>query len=171
MKVPPLTSGYLAAALLIFLLGCDREKGSQGNASPESADAPQAIPEDPPIEKELERRWQAYILASRQEIFNALHPIGKAGSAVLHQLEVKWKDGRRTNREEDILMIGVRFTVFWDGPITKDGYTKLFVVYDSEVGRITGTQVLATNGITNDQFAEGVGYAVGLGIAASMQGE
>jgi hypothetical protein len=168
----------LLPLLPLLLLGVGCSDDDEGKASESSAGSqamterlPEAPPEEPPIEKILERRWRGYIRDAGQDIFKSIHPVGRATGTKLHDLEVKWRNDIRTNRESDILAIGVRYSVTWEGPINKDGFTKLYSVYDAELERIIGTDLLATNGVTNGDVAEGVGIAVGLGIQAAMSGE
>ncbi|MBX3742501.1 MAG: hypothetical protein KF712_16055 [Akkermansiaceae bacterium] len=125
----------------------------------------------PPVERMLESRWRSVLSDSKQEIFEAFHPVGRATRIELHAVDVKWKNGIRTNRLEDIGGMGIRYSVFWEGPVTKDGYTKLYSVYDAELGRLVGSEVLATNGITNNDVAEGIGLAIGLGLSSAMESE
>lgn len=173
----PVTFRLLLLLPLLFLgSGCSDEeeaKASESNSGTQSmaVSEPEPPPEEPPIEKILERRWRVYIRDAGQDIFNSIHPVGRATGTKLHDLEVKWRNDIRTNRESDILAIGVRYSVTWEGPINKDGFTKLYSVYDAELERIIGTDLLATNGVTNEDVGEGVGIAVGLGIQAAMSGE
>lgn len=163
----------LFAMFAAGVISCERDENPSrdltGATSP--AEVPEAPPPAPPIERLLERRWRVFLANSGQQIFNEIHPVGEVTGTKLHELEVKWKGGVRTNREADIAAIAVRYSVFWEGPINKEGYTKLLSVYDAELERITATDLLASNGITNSDVMEGVGIAIGVGIQAAMQSE
>ncbi len=157
---------------LIALLGAFM--GGDGNASWETASGGSGSPlksSVPPVERMLEDRWRSVLSSAKQEVFDTFHPVGRATGVELHAVEVKWKNSIRTNRLEDIEGMGIRYSVFWEGPLTKDGYTKLYSVYDAELGRLIGSEILATNGITNNDVAEGVGLAIGLGLSAAMESE
>jgi len=81
----------------------------------------------------------------KQDFFDAIHPVGTAKSIKLN------------STTSNPPYLDVRMTIFWEGPITKDGYTKVVCRFDSEVGRITGLKVEDTNGLTK----EDVGFAAG----------
>ena len=61
----------------------------------------------------------------------------------------------------------VTFTIYWKGPITSDGYTKVAAHYDAQVQRWTRTTILATNGITNGQANEAA-FNIGFNIGRAM---
>ena len=115
-----------------------------------------------PIEDVLAEELQAAFTDNKQELFNHIHPVGTATSVKVHDVSVEWKNGVRTNMEKDLLRFTVRFTIYWQGPITKDGYTKATETYDEESERWIGGQVLSTNGVTNTEVTEGaVNFGVG----------
>ena len=90
----------------------------------------------------------------KQELFNAFHPIGTAKSVVVHDVTTGgWKHGAVTGRADDVLGFSARFTIYWEGPVVKDGFTKVNATWDNESQRWLPGQVVATNGITNDQAA------------------
>jgi len=158
----------------VFALGVAACNGDEGGAEVSSEASVGAVEEpipESPIQRLLERRWRVFLSDAGQQIFNEVHPVGQVTGTKLHELEVNRKGGVRTNREADIVALAVRYSVFWQGPINKDGYAKLFSVYDAELERITATDLLATNGITNGDVMEGVGVAIGVGIQAAIQSE
>ena len=88
----------------------------------------------------------------KQELFNAFHPYGTAKSVSVHSVRASGN------------AIDVSCTVYWQGPITKDGYTKLLMHYDTDVQRWTDGRIEVTNGITRaeaDEAAFNFGYALG----------
>ncbi len=91
----------------------------------------------------------------RQQLFNAIHPRGTAKSVVVHEvIPISAAGGQQ--------QFGVRVTIFWSGLVTQDGFTKLFLTYDSELNRWIGVEVLETNGVTNADVAQGMGeFAIG----------
>jgi len=107
---------------------------------------------------------------SKQELFNAFHPIGTAKSVVVHDVSiVGWKRGKVTGRNEDILQLTVRFTIYWEGPITKDGFTKVGATWDGESQRWLPGQILATNGMTNSQATEAFIDIAGAALAEALR--
>jgi len=99
---------------------------------------------------------------NKQQIFASIHPVGTAKSVVIHDVTViSWKQGRPTNRLEDALKFTVRYTLYWQSPLTTDGYTKVSQSYDAEVQRYIAGEILVTNGVTNSDAAYAIGYAAG----------
>jgi hypothetical protein len=49
------------------------------------------------------------------------------------------------------LGISTRFTIYWEGPVVKDGFTKVSATWDNESQRWSPGQIIATNGMTNQQ--------------------
>ena len=93
--------------------------------------------------------------SSPQQLFNAFHPVGTGKSVKVHSAQV----GRNG--------ADVTFTIYWQGPITSDGYTKVAAHYDAQVQRWTRTTILATNGITNGQANEAA-FNIGFNIGRAM---
>jgi len=98
---------------------------------------------------------------NKQQVFRSIHPMGFAKSATVHDVTILWKHGQSTNRLQDIQEITVRYTIYWEGPITKDGYTKVSETFDTETQRYTRGSILATNGITNKEAGETIGVIGG----------
>jgi hypothetical protein len=99
---------------------------------------------------------------NKQRIFDSVHPVGTARNVVIHEVTINaWKHGKATNRAEDVQQFTVRFTVYWEGPVTKDGFTKLNAIYDTEAQRYVSTEILATNGMTNTEAAQAIGSVIG----------
>lgn len=168
-----LPARMLLAVICGVMCSCSDDESAETSGDDEEAGTETIVSKPPqrPIEEVLEDKWRIALFNGRQEIFDGMHPVGRATDVRLHSLEIKWRDNLRTNKEKDILGMAVRYTLFWEGPVNKDGYTKLFSVYDMEVGRIIATDLLATNGVTNGELAEGVGFAIGLGLSAAMESE
>lgn len=118
-------------------------------------------------EQKLTNSLQSGFEKNKQDLFDAIHPVGKATSVKIHDITIDWKGGRPSKKEKNILGFTVRYTIYWDGPIQKNGYTKVESHYDAESERWSG-QILATSGITNDDVAYGVGYAAGTVIGAAL---
>lgn len=111
------------------------------------------------IEDLIAAQIQAAVTANKQQIFDRIHPIGEAQSVKVHDVTItSWKHGQATNTPDDILQFTVRYTLYWKGPITTDGYTKITETFDTETGRYINSQILATNGSTNQEVGEAIGY-------------
>jgi hypothetical protein len=120
----------------------------------------------------LQSDLQAALEKSKQEFFNAFHPIGTAKSVVVHDVSiVGWKRGKATGRDEDILQLTMRFTIYWEGPITKDGFTKVGATWDGESQRWLPPQLLATNGMTNSQATEAFIDIAGAALAEALRSQ
>lgn len=96
---------------------------------------------------------QTYLSAHKQEWFDRFHPIGTAKSVTVHDVAI-------TNGPNGTQAV-IRFTLYWEGPITKDGFTKIRAVHDKESNRIVRAEILETNGTTNRQAVENVAAFVG----------
>lgn len=119
----------------------------------------QPKPTNVSIEQRILADWQRNTSQTGiQGLFDAIHPTGKATSIKFHDVSIKqWKRGIDTNRYEDIVQYNLRLTLYWEGPVTKDGFTKLNFVYDAEAGRPVGMQILGTNGSTKVDAAKAAG--------------
>jgi len=152
-------SWSVAAFVIIFLIvvvgkavrGCNGPAtGPNSPPSPENAPAVR-------LEDAIAGELQQNLNQSKQELFNGIHPVGTAKEVKVHEVEITWKHGQPTNRPEDVQTFNVRFTLYWEGPITKDGVTKVNATYDAESQRWMGMQILATNGLTNEKAGEAIG--------------
>lgn len=122
------------------------------------------------LEAELGAMLTAFVAEQRQQIFNALHPTGTVTDSKVHEAKVtKWRKGVATNRPEDIAEFVVRYTIYWEGPVTRDGFTKIAQTYDAEVGRYIRSEILATNGITNEEAAQAAGFVFGAALRHAIE--
>jgi hypothetical protein len=98
---------------------------------------------------DVRRRVETALNATKQTWFDRFHPIGTAKSVKLHDVKVEdTPQGKRTT---------ARFTLYWEGPLTKDGFTKIVAIHDAESNRWVRAEILETNGTTKTQVMEGVG--------------
>ena len=101
-----------------------------------------------------------------QLFFSTYHPVGTAKNIVVHKVDVEvdekdWKQGKFTPVKETI-----RFTLYWEGPVVKEGFTKIQFSYDVESKKSipSSAKILSTNGITNEETnkaATEIGTAIG----------
>lgn len=135
----------LTSALMMVAVICS---GCSGNTPSSSA---------PRAEDVIAAELQQVLNQSKQEVFNRLHPVGTATGAVVHDVAITWKRGEATNRLQDVQAFTVRYTIYWRGPVTQDGYTKVSETFDNETQRYTSGEILATNGITNRDAGQAIG--------------
>lgn len=133
--------GAIAKKVAAWLLG--------GAAVAGGAAATYAVLNPKDVEAELAARIQRDLSNNKDKFFNKIHPVGKATSIKVHEVKSHWKTTKPRDLD-DLVGFDVRYTIFWDGPIQKDGFTKLISTYDAEVGRYVDTNIIATSGITND---------------------
>ena len=113
-----------------------------------------AWPSCSPTPQSRQQGLEKALNGSRQEFFDAIHPVGTAKAIKINSLT------------SNPPFLDVRMTIFWEGPIIKDGYTKVAFRFDSEVRRIVGLKVESTNGMTK----EDVGFAAGTILSALLKG-
>jgi len=96
---------------------------------------------------------QTFLSGHKQQWFDRFHPIGTAKSVTVHDVAIQ----KSPNGTQAV----IRFTLYWEGPITKDGFTKVRAVHDKESKRFVRAEILATNGTTNAQAADNIAEFVG----------
>jgi hypothetical protein len=155
--------GFLGIVALVMI-------GSNSTQSPTpSAESP--IPE-PRIEDVLLSQLQPAFDANKQKIFDSIHPLGTAKSITIHDVTVdSWKNNQPTNREEDILQCTVRYTIYWEGGATSDGFTKISSTFDYESQRYLPMKILETNGITKGDVDKMIGDAAGEFLKSILMGQ
>jgi len=92
-----------------------------------------------------------------QYFFDCIHPVGHATSLKIHAVDWVDNDGNVLPPDPTRLRIAlksgvalrVRLTLYWQGPLNANGFTKLLWTYDPESQRTTECKILATNGVTN----------------------
>lgn len=147
--------GLIAILFVMIIIGAVTDNESIGN--PDESYTLETL------EESIANGFEVLANQNRQQIFNYIHPIGDAKNVKVHDVIVtSWKRGRPTGRLDDILQIEIRYTIYWRGPLTTDGYTKISSIIDMETERFVGGQILSTNGTTNEQVAFGFGYIGGI---------
>jgi hypothetical protein len=120
------------------------------------------------IESTLQANIQKKLSQNKKELFKSIHPIGNAREVRVHEVHSQWRS-QNPKTLKDLKGYSVVYTIYWSGPITADGYTKVESYFDADVDRFTQTRVLATNGTTKSDamhFATEflTGFVGGLGI-------
>lgn len=163
-----LVVGYLAIAISLFMGSCGLFGGKMGGD-----DRPAAPP--PIVTKEaIQQKLQTVLnikdaeFNGPQMVFSLIHPIGTASRVVVHDVSLQWKTDRPTADENDIMSWTCRLTVYWSSIRVDEGFTKLLLTFDNEVGNFTKKEILATNGMTTEEVnaaAWDVGFQIGLMLA------
>lgn len=123
------------------------------------------------VENVIRAKWELACNQEKQSIFDALHPVGTAKNIVVHEVTIdSWLHGAVTNREADVQKFTVRFTVYWEGPLEKNGFTKVTQTFDTEVGRYVSGRIEATNGITKSDVGEALGFIAGSLLGDALRG-
>ena len=112
-------------------------------------------------EDTLKAQLQAGFNANKQMIFNSIHPVGTAVRVEVHDVALVWKNGIASSDLKNLAGFVVRYTIYWQGPITTDGFTKVAAVFDCESQRYVSMNILATNGVTNADAWNAAGEFVG----------
>jgi hypothetical protein len=118
------------------------------------------------IEDQIKEPLVGAMNKNKQAIFNGFHPTGTATKVEVHAVEIAWKNNKPSNDIKNVLRYGVRYTIYWKGPVNQDGFTKIYSVFDQESLRWVGSKVLETNGITNADAAD-VGIEILRGLLNS----
>ena len=89
----------------------------------------------------------------KQQRYEKIHLAGELGTAkkdVIQSVSVQWKGGHATDNVADVAGFTVDHTLYWQTPLTADGYTRLSDTYDCSSGtpELTNSNIVATNGIT-----------------------
>ncbi len=107
------------------------------------------------VEAKLAAKIQADLDKNKDAFFHKIHPVGTATSVKVHNVKSYWRKDKPESLN-DLQGFDVCYTIYWRGPIIRDGYTKLVSRYDGDIGRYTKSKVIETNGITNDDAMQGV---------------
>ena len=101
----------------------------------------------------LTSAFQEDLSREKQQLYEKTHIAGEFGKPkndMIQSVSCQWKGGRPTDNSADLLSITVDHTLYWETPLTKDGYTKFSDTYDCSSGtsHLTDSKIIATNGIT-----------------------
>ena len=114
-------------------------------------------------EDQMKEGMNGILNKNKQAVFDKIHPTGTATKVEVHAVEIVWKNNKPSKNLNDILRFGVRYTLYWKGPVTKDGFTKVYDIFDAESNRVVGRKILETNGVTNaDAVRGGLDFLDGL---------
>jgi hypothetical protein len=155
-----------AAVAAIFFSSSQKSIVPGASVGEPKAQAPVTAPTPAPPVHRIEESIFAVVQRSaeetKQKIYDSIHPAGRALNVSVRDVSVTdWKDGHDTNRFEDIQQFTVRYTLYWETPAVKEGYTKILQTYDAPSQRYISCQVIETNGITKKDLLNAIGPAFG----------
>jgi len=156
--------------LIILISATVSDKSGHANSALAAGNAVAKAPAVP-VEAVLKEYFQKIFNEQKQELFNGLHPIGQAKSVVVHAVVIdQWTQGKATNNLDDVGQATVRYTLYWEGPLEKSGYTKITQTYDTESRRWIKGSILATNGTTKSDLGAAMGFIGGVLLQEALQG-
>jgi hypothetical protein len=91
-----------------------------------------------------------------QVVLNRLHPTSTLTSVKVHDVQLTYKGDTAPKEFKDVQTIELRLTLYWKGLgiLNKDGWTKVTMTYDNEVGQWTKLDIIDTNGLKNSDIAD-----------------
>ena len=86
-----------------------------------------------------------------QVVLDDIHPTATFVRASVHDVQITYRGDNLAKDWQNVQKIELRLTLHWKGLgiITDDGWTKIAMTFDKEVGKWTHVQVLDTNGVKN----------------------
>jgi len=97
------------------------------------------------------RKSDGTLTSFAQVVLDQLHPTATFVSVNVHDVKVTYRGDNPPKDWDQVQGVDLRLTLHWKGwgIITDDGWTKVAMTYDKEVGRWTHVEVLETNGVKN----------------------
>ena len=112
-------------------------------------------------EEKLQESVSTYLKANKQQIVEKYHLLATAKDVELQKFMLVDRNAQPTDKLENAIGYAILFTVFWEGPVTKDGYLKLNAFFDFSARTFTDVRVVQTNGVLNEDAAKGIGEILG----------
>ena len=106
-------------------------------------------------QEEVTKQMTSLVNTSRQALIEKWHLLAASKKVEIHEVVMLNRNGAPTKSAKEMTGCVIRCTIRWEGPINKDGYTKLILFYDNEVQRFTASRVISTNGVLNSDAADG----------------
>ena len=106
-----------------------------------------------------------------QVVLDQLHPTATFVSASVHDVKITYRGENLAKDWENLQSIDLRLTLRWKGwgIITDDGWTKVSMTFDKEVGKWTHVEVLDTNGVKNETIWK-TGATIAIGALVNWLG-
>jgi hypothetical protein len=154
-RLPPTKSKHKVLWILLIAIGglslvliLLSVIGSHSVGPPSSSEGPPSK-----LQAALTSALQEELSENKQQLYEKTHVAGELSTAkkdVIQSVSCQWRGGRPTDDAADLVSFTVDHTLYWETPLTKDGYTKFSDTYDWSNGtsHVTDSKIIATNGIT-----------------------
>ena len=95
------------------------------------------------------RKSDGTLTSLGQVVLDQLHPTATFVSASVHDVKITYRGENLAKDWQNVLRVDLRLTLRWKGwgIVTDEGWTKVAMTFDKEVGRWTHVDVLETNGV------------------------
>lgn len=100
-------------------------------------------------------------ISNKQSIVEEFHLLATAKELEVQEFQLIDTQGKPTDSLKTAAGYAIVFTIFWKSDLRSDGYTKVFRVYDGSVRNFVNTQVIATNGVLNQDVTRSFGEILG----------
>ena len=104
---------------------------------------------------------EKFLKANKQQILEKYHLLATAKDVELKDFALADRNSQVTDKMENAVGYGIAFVIYWEGPVTKDGFLKLIAFYDFSARTFTDVRVVQTNGVLNEDAAKGIGEVLG----------
>ena len=93
----------------------------------------------------------------KQPIIDRHYFFVKSNNIKLHDIKINWRTPSPTNNPRDLKTLSINFTIYWEGPLEKDGFTRFDSLWDCEIERFTDFKILTSSGnVTRKEIETGV---------------
>jgi hypothetical protein len=110
------------------------------------------------------RKSDGKLTSFGQVVLDQLHPTATFVGVSVHDVKITYRGENLAKDWQNLQRVDLRLTLRWKGwgIVTDDGWTKVAMTFDKEVGRWTHVDVLDTNGVKNaDIWKAGATVAIG----------
>ena len=97
------------------------------------------------------RKSDGTLTSFGQVVLDQIHPTATFVSVSVHDVKITYRGENLAKNWENMQTVDLRLTLHWKGLgiVTDDGWTKVAMTFDKEVGKWTHVDVLDTNGVKN----------------------
>jgi hypothetical protein len=106
-----------------------------------------------------------------QVVLDQLHPTATFVSASVNDVKITYRGENLAKDWKNMQRVDLRLTLRWKGwgIVTGDGWTKVAMTFDKEVGKWTHVDVLDTNGVKNETIWK-TGATIAIGALVNWLG-
>jgi len=112
--------------------------------------------------------------STAQTYFDHLHPIGSADSICVTDADLTWRPGTTEASKKNVMKVTFDALLFWEGPIQKQGLTRIRVTYNYELQAVSDFKIISTNGKTMDDTKKAafeIGKVVGALVVSALMAQ